>query len=107
MSDKGWIDSLYTKSFPGVNLKALHAAFRKPDLLLRYVNMFQDEPEVVAVMQAWVGAVTEDVKNGLKGDKSALLKLRTGKTETSKKNKRHLDALVSAGANVEAWINAP
>merc|ERR1712048_978954 len=77
-----------------------------PDLLLRYVNMFQDEPQVVAVMQAWVGAVTEDVRTGLKGDKSAVLKLRTGQAEVSKKNKRHLDVLVSAGANVDAWIQA-
>lgn len=68
--------------------------------------MFRSNKKVVTVMQAWVGAVTEDVAKGLTGESSALVKLRTGQVEISKANKRHLDALADVGANVDAWISA-
>lgn len=108
MSDKDWLNRLYTETFPGANVKALHTAFYKPELLLRYMSMFQHMKQVVTVMRAWVAAVTEDVQKCVKGQESssALFRLRAGQTYVSKKNKRHLDALVAVGANVEAWLSA-
>merc|ERR1712050_552822 len=85
MSDKEWIDRLYSKTFPRVNLKALHKVFYKPELLLRYVMMFRREYRVVNVMRRWVFAVTEDVRNSAKGKASALFKLRAGQSAFSKK----------------------
>merc|ERR1712050_209064 len=57
-------------------------------------------------MRAWVGAVTTDVKSGLKGKDSAVVKLRVGQTAISERNKRHLDALQLVGAKVDAWVTA-
>merc|ERR1719191_2721573 len=57
MGGNAWINRLYTKTFPGHDHTALHRAFRRPELLLRYMTTFREEPQVVTVMQEWVGAV--------------------------------------------------